>query len=42
MDNSLLAGSDTLRKKVDEVKRILPHWRLRIAPEKMQRRDATN
>lgn len=42
MDNILLAYSDTLEKVFDEMTRILPCWRIKIAPEKAQREDSIN
>ena len=43
MDDILLSDSntDTLERMFEEVK-VLPKWRLQIAPEKLQRGDSVN
>ena len=44
MDDILLSDSniDTLQRMFEEVKKVLPHWRLQIAPEKVPGGDSFN
>ena len=44
MDDILLSDSnkDTLERMLEEVKKFLPKWGLKIAPEKIQRGDSVN
>ena len=44
MDDILLSDSniDTLERMFEEVKKVLPKWKLQISPEKIQRGDYVN